>query len=57
MCLNVTFTDNWQRLRNSKTTNGNMSTIYYAEINFLTKNRMQDLEILNVFITEDCCEV
>ena len=34
-----------------------MSTIYYAEINFLTKNRMQDLEILNVFITEDCCEV
>ena len=57
MCLNVTFTDNRQRLRNSKTTNGNMSTIYYAEINFLTKNRMQDLEILNVFITEDCCEV
>ena len=57
MCLNVTFTDNRQRLRNSKTANGNMSTIYYAEINFLTKNRMQDLEILNVFITEDYCEV
>ena len=59
--LNLTFTDNWQNLRtyqcSSKAMDGNMSWMYYTEINFSTLKIVCTLWKVFLFFSEDGGEV